>query len=124
MSSVNPVANVENIVMALGRLRGFVALVAARFTRHEAPQNAAALTYTTLLSLVPLMTVMLAVLSAFPVADRVNEVIQDFVFKNFVPASGELLQQYLLEFSAKASRLTGTGAVFLVIVALMMMATI
>ncbi len=92
--------------------------------RHEAPQNAAALTYTTLLSLVPLMTVMLAVLSAFPVADRVNEIIQDFVFKNFVPTSGELLQQYLLEFSAKASSLTGTGAVFLVIVALMMMATI
>ena len=121
---VNPVANVENILTALRRLRGFVALVVARFMRHDAPQNAAALTYTTLLSLVPLMTVMLAVLSAFPVADRVNEIIQDFVFKNFVPASGELLQQYLLEFSAKASRLTGTGAAFLVIVALLMMATI
>jgi membrane protein len=124
VGSVKPVANVENIVMALGRLRGFVALVAARFRRHEALQNAAALTYTTLLSLVPLMTVMLAVLSAFPVADRVNEIVQDFVFKNFVPASGELVQQHLLEFSAKASRLTGTGAAVLVIVALLMMATI
>ena len=48
--------------------------------------------------------------------------IQNFVFENFVPTSGELLQQYLSEFSAKASRLTGAGAGFLVIVALLMRA--
>ena len=47
---------------------------------REALQYAAGLTYTTLLSLVPLMTVTLAVFSAFPVADRVYLLIQDFVF--------------------------------------------
>lgn len=114
----------EQAWLALLQLRGFVALVAQRFARHEAPQNAAALTYTSLLSLVPLMTVTLAVFSAFPVADRVNEMIQDFVFENFVPASSEVLQQYLSEFSSKAARLTGAGAVFLVIVALLMMGNI
>ena len=35
-----------------------------------------------------------------------------------------MLQQYLSEFSAKASRLTGPGAAFLVVVALLMMANI
>lgn len=114
----------SRLATATLQLRGFVALVAQRFARHEAPQNAAALTYTTLLSLVPLMTVTLAVFSAFPVAERVNLVIQDFVFANFVPASSEVLQQYLYEFSQKASHLTGTGAVFLVVVALLMMANI
>jgi membrane protein len=108
----------------LRRLGDFLLLVAQRFLRHEGPQNAAALTYTTLLSLVPLMTVTLAVFSAFPVADRVFEVVQDFVFKNFVPASSEVLQEHLAEFSAKASRLTGLGAVFLLVVALLMMANI
>jgi membrane protein len=108
----------------LRQLGGFLMLVAQRFSRHEGPQNAAALTYTTLLSLVPLMTVTLAVFSAFPVADRVFEVVQGFVFENFVPASSEVLQQYLAEFSAKASRLTGMGAVFLLVVALLMMANI
>lgn len=106
------------------RLGGFLALVVDRFSRHEGLQNAAALTYTTLLSLVPLMTVTLAVFSAFPVADRVYGLIQDFVFQNFVPTSGLLLQQYLSEFSAKASELTGAGAAFLVLVALLMMANI
>lgn len=112
------------LVTALSRLRGFLALVADRFTRHEALQNAAALTYTTLLSLVPLMTVSLAVFSAFPVADRVYLLIQDFVFENFVPTSSDLLQQHLSEFSAKASRLTGAGAGFLLVTALLMMANI
>ena len=50
--------------------------------------------------------------SAFPVADRVYEIVQDFVFDNFVPTSSEVLQQYLSEFSAKASRLTGPGSAF------------
>jgi membrane protein len=122
-ATTHPMLN-QRIWTGVQRLRGFVVLVVQRFTRHEAPQNAAALTYTTLLSLVPLMAVTLAVFSAFPVADRVYQIIQDFVFQNFVPASGELVQQHLSEFSSKASRLTGTGAVFLVIVALLMMANI
>lgn len=102
----------------------FIALLLRRFTLHQGTQNAAALTYTTLLSLVPLMTVMLAVFSAFPIADRVNELIQNFVFENFMPASGDVLHQHLAEFSGKASRLTGIGFAFLVVVALMMMNTI
>ena len=112
------------LLTGVTRLRGFLVLVGDRFLRHEGPQNAAALTYTTLLSLVPLMAVTLAAFSAFPVADRVYELVQDFVFDNFVPTSSEVLQQYLSEFSAKASRLTGPGAAFLVVVALLMMANI
>jgi membrane protein len=106
------------------QLLDFGALVTERFGRHQAMQNAAGLTYTSLLSLVPLMTVTLAIFSAFPVADRVYEMVQDFVFQNFVPTFGEQLQQYLAEFSSKARRLTGAGAAFLVVVALMMMASI
>ena len=124
MSSTLDAMGLARLWTGLRRLSDFLVLVAQRFLRHEGPQNAAALTYTTLLSLVPLMTVTLAVFSAFPVADRVYEVVQDFVFKNFVPASSEVLQEYLAEFSAKASRLTGLGAMFLLVVALLMMANI
>lgn len=108
----------------LVNLGHFVRLLVDRFIVHGGLNNAAALTYTTLLSLVPLMAVSLAVFSAFPVADRVIEAIQDFVFANFVPTSGEVLQQHLQEFSAKATKLTGVGFVFLIVVALMMMESI
>ena len=70
------------------------------------------------------MTVILAVFSAFPIAERVSEAIQDFLFQNFVPTSGEVLRQYLQDFSDKASKLTGAGFAFLIVVALMLMASI
>lgn len=102
----------------------FIHFLFKRFIEDQGLPNAASLTYTTLLSLVPLMTVSLAIFAAFPVSDRVAEQIQNFLFRNFVPASGELLQQYLQQFSQKASRLTGAGFLFLIIVALIMMANI
>lgn len=86
--------------------------------------NAAALAYTTLLALVPLMTVSIAVFAAFPVADRLLEQLQDFVFENFVPAAGAVVQSYLAEFSVKAAKLTGPSFLFLVVTSLLLMASI
>ena len=107
-----------------GRLFGFLRLLVFRFVQDGGLHHTASLTYTTLLSLVPLMTVSLAIFSAFPISERVGAQLQDFLFQNMVPASGEVIRQYLEEFSSKASHMTGTGSVFLVIVAIMMMGTI
>ncbi|MEN8213382.1 MAG: virulence factor BrkB family protein [Pseudomonadota bacterium] len=112
------------IIDAYHKISHFAVLLFSSFCRHLGLQNAASLTYTTLLSLVPLTTVVVAILSAFPVADQMAELIQDFIFDNFVPASGEIVQQYLVEFSTKASRLTGVGFFVLIIVALLMMRNI
>jgi membrane protein len=108
----------------LRRVGRFLRLVSFRFVQDGGLHHTASLTYTTLLSLVPLMTVTLAVFSAFPVSGRVVVQVQDFVFQNFVPASGEVIREYLQDFSQKASRLTGAGTVFLVIVAVLMMGNI
>ena len=108
----------------LRRLAAFVRLLLSRFIADQGLLNAGSLTYTTLLSLVPLMAVSLAIFSAFPVSERVVGEIQDFIFHNFVPASGEVVQRYLQEFSGKASRLSGVGFGFLVLVAVMMMVNI
>ncbi len=102
----------------------FLGLLTARFFKHKGPANAGSLAYTSLLSLVPLMTVVLAVFSAFPVADRVSEVIQHFIFDNFVPASGAAVQGYLEEFSANAGKMSGVGTVALLAVALLLMEAI
>jgi membrane protein len=118
------VAYVEKISVLMQRQWHFLKLLGARFIQDQGLPSTASLTYTTLLSLVPLMTVTLAVFSAFPVSERVAEQVQDFVFANFIPASGEVLQQYFQQFSQKASQLTGAGFAFLVVVALMLMANI
>ncbi|WP_419606259.1 YihY family inner membrane protein, partial [Thiolapillus sp.] len=95
-----------------------------RFVEDGGLERAGSLAYTTLLSLVPLMTVVFAILSAFPIAEKVSDVVQEFIFRNFMPASGEVVHQYLLEFSSKASRLSGVGFLALLVVAVMLMATI
>lgn len=116
-SDTDPLTFAERRVKALA----FIKLLLGGFIRHQGPQNAAALTFASLLSLVPLMAMSLAIFYAFPVADRVQQTIQDFLFANFVPTSGEVLQEHLQAFSAKASKLSGAGFAFLIVVALMMM---
>lgn len=102
----------------------FLYRVIKRFIADGGFERAGSLAYTTLLSLVPLMTVVFAILSAFPIADKVSDIVQSFIFDNFMPSSGEVVHQYLLEFSSKASRLSGVGFLVLLVVAVMLMATI
>ena len=110
--------------MSFQQVRHFFTLLVSRFVADQGLPSAAALTFTTLLSIVPLMTVVLAIFAAFPVGDRVVIQLQDFIFNNFMPASGQVIQEYLNEFSKKAAGMTGPGVAFLVVVALLMMANI
>mgnify|MGYP001828592941 FL=1 len=116
--------DIPRIQVAFRHVLSFMKLLFARFVANHSLQNAAAMTYTTLLSLVPLMAVTIAVFSVFPIADKVSLAVQDFVFENFVPASGDVLQTYLDEFTGKAAAMTGTSFVFLLVVAIMLMASI
>ncbi|MEN8177019.1 MAG: virulence factor BrkB family protein [Pseudomonadota bacterium] len=106
------------------RVKLFNGLLFHHFVKDEGVQHAAALTYTTLLSLVPLMTVMLALFSAFPASEVMAQQIENFIFQNFVPAAGEAVHEHLRNFSSKAARLTGVGFIFLILVALLLMGNI
>ncbi len=110
--------------MGIARLQRFLRFLAGNFRKDHCLRTAASLSYTTLLSLVPLLAVMFSVLSAFPVFEAVVDKIQDYIFQNFVPASGEVVQSYIQQFLQQASRLTGPGIAFLVLVAVMLMDTI
>ncbi len=110
--------------MNFRQVQRFFVLLVSRFVADQGLPTAAALTFTTLLSIVPLMTVVLAIFAAFPVGDRIVIQLQNFIFNNFMPASGEIIHEYLNQFSKNAARMTGPGLVFLVAVALLMMANI
>lgn len=90
----------------------------------QSMQVATALAYTTLLSLVPLAAVVFSFLGALPGFGGFEDDIRDFVFNNFVPAFGETIDEYLNQFAGKAKQLTLTGVLFLLAIALMLMATI
>lgn len=82
------------------------------------------LAYATLLALVPLTAVALAIASAFPTFESAMTQARDFLFSSFVPAARETVEQYIVEFATKASELTATMSIALVVTSLLLMANI
>jgi membrane protein len=100
--------------------------VARRFYEDRGAQLAGSLTFTTLLSIVPLLTVALALSTAFPVFDEAITTLQLFLFENFLPdANGlEAISDQVVAFSEQAGRLTAIGLIFLLVTAVLLMLTI
>ncbi len=112
------------IISKLSELRDFLIFVKKHFTADNCVRTAASLSYTSLLSLVPMMAVMFSTLAAFPVFQGIEHDIEAFIFNNFVPALGQTVQTYMHEFSEKASGLRAVGVCFLFVTVLAMMNTI
>lgn len=99
-------------------------LLALRFDRDHCFRIAAALSYTTLLSLVPLITVLFSAIALFPIGAEWSVVIEDFLFEHFVPAAGDTVRDYLHTFSDQAGKLTTVGLIFLLVSAISLLSTI
>ena len=102
----------------------FISYLMRQFLGNGGVINASALTYTTLFAVVPLMTVSFAMLAAIPSFQGVGEQVQGWVFSNFVPTTGEVIQNYLKDFTNQAQKLTAVGVGFLVVTSIMMMRNI
>jgi len=95
-----------------------------QFYQQRGLQIASSLAYTTLLSLVPLVTVAFVFMENLPMFQDVGTTIQEFVFENFIPSFGNTIWAYLNKFSQQASQLTITGIAILIVIAMMLMSTI
>ncbi len=108
----------------LQQLGSFLLFFAQTYYQHRCLRSAAALCFTTLLSLVPLATVIFMIFTAFPSFQSFASDIQNFIFESFVPTSGNVLQENLTTLIANSFQLTGIGIISLIISALLMMDTI
>ena len=96
-----------------------------RFREDRLGQTAGSLTFTTLIALVPLLTVMLAVFSAFPYFGSFKGALEQFFLQNLVPdAIAKTVLATLNQFAAKANRIGSLGLAILVFTALALMLTI
>lgn len=102
----------------------FLYLLVVRFERNENRKNAAQLTFVTLFAIVPLMTSGYVVLTWLPGTSVFADQFQDFLFRHFVPSSGEAVQGYLHNFSEQARQLTWIGLAILLLSALSLLLTI
>lgn len=99
--------------------------LAQRFREDRLGLTASSLTFTTLIGLVPLVTVTLAVFSAFPMFGRFQSTLQQYLVQSLVPDNiARPVLQALTQFAAKASRLGSAGLVVLGITALALVFTI
>ncbi len=99
--------------------------LAHRFADDRLGQTAGALTFTTLIALVPLLTVALAVVTAFPVFDQFQTVLQRWLVDSLIPeAISRQVLGYLTQFTTKASRLGSFGFAALMVSAVALVLTI
>ena len=92
--------------------------VVRRFAADDCLTIAGSLTFTAMLALVPLMTIVYLGLAVLPEFAVLAEQVERFVFQNFVPSSSAAVQDKLNEFAGRAGDLTTLGLIGLAITAL------
>jgi membrane protein len=111
----------------LGRLATLWAFTRAalwRFIGDGCLAGAGALSYTSLVALVPLTAIALAVLSAFPVFADAREQLLGYVVRGLVPEVGAEVEWWFRYFAGTSARTTTVGILALAVTALLLLATI
>ena len=104
--------------------RGLGGFALRRFKDDASPQAASSLTYTTLLSLVPLLAIAFAIFAAFPAFEGARKQLEVALFTNLVPGIGGEIQGHLTGFLDNAGQLGTVGVVGLGLSALLLLSTI
>ena len=95
-----------------------------RFVRDGCFAASGALSYTTLVSLVPLGVIALGTLSAFPIFSNVRDELLALVFRNFVPEIGEQAAYWFRYFAGSAAQTTAIGVAGIAITGILLLVTV
>ena len=107
------------------RLSILVRIMASRTQELRLGQSAASLSFMSLLAMVPLLTVVLATLTAFPIFKKLQEAVQLVLIENLLPQGfANTIFRYLNQFVTKARTLSLVGIGALVATATVMMLTL
>ncbi|WP_207717680.1 YihY family inner membrane protein [Caenimonas soli] len=99
-----------------------IRLTVRRAREERLAQVAGSLTFTTLLSVVPLLAVSFALFTRFPVFRGAGEAIRAHLLKGLLPADiSRIVLKYLGQFAANTSGLTLVGSLFILATALSML---
>lgn len=96
-----------------------------RLGEDRLPQVAGSLTFTTILSLVPMLTIALALFTAFPLFSTLRASLEAYFIDNLMPKGvANTIVGYLNQFASKSARLSAVGAVALILTSVLTMSTI
>jgi membrane protein len=100
-------------------------LTLKRAREERLPQVAGSLTFTTVLSVVPLLAVSFALLARFPVFGPVRDALNEHLLQVLLPPDiSRAVLRHLQQFAANAGGLTLVGSLFLLATAVLMLLTV
>ncbi len=119
-------AQVQNILRELPKYPAstLVTYVARRFVRDSCASVASALSYTSLLAMVPMMAIGLAMFAAFPAFSGMREQMIRAVLENTAPSLAIMIEDHLQSFIRNAGETTGAGILGLAVTAILLINTI
>lgn len=104
---------------------GLIRLTLRRAREERLPQVAGALSFTTLLSVVPLLAVSLALFAPFPLFGQFEAALEKHLLASLLPPDiARTVLRHLQQFAANAVGLTGAGLLLLVAAAVAMLLTV
>lgn len=98
--------------------------VIRRFSSDRLPRHAAALAFSSLLALAPMMAIALSMFSLFAGTEQLGSSLEDFIYKFLVPAAGDEVRVYLQQFSGQLGSLTVLGLFSFFVTALLLLSNI
>ena len=104
---------------------GLTRLALRRARDERLAQVAGSLTFTTVLSVVPLLAVSFALVTRFPVFRKLHEALQQHLLRNLLPEDiSRTVLKHLGQFAANAGGLTLVGFLFVLAAAVMLLLTV
>jgi len=125
LTKVTEVGLLSRVRLDLDTLKRLARFAAQRSGEDRIAQVAGSLTFTTLLSVVPLATVAFALFTAFPIFARFQMSLQGFLADHLMPSQiNDQIFLYLNQFASKAKGLTTMGMIILFVTSVMTMMTV
>lgn len=105
--------------------RDLVRFARRRLTEEKLPQVAGSLTFTTTLAIVPLLTIVLAVFTTFPMFGKLRTALDNYFVQMLMPrAIANTITSNLTQFASKATGLSAVGGIALVFTSVALIGTI
>ncbi|MBC7405751.1 MAG: YihY family inner membrane protein [Cytophaga sp.] len=107
------------------KLRNLFSFANKRLQEVRLPEVAGSLTFTTVLALVPMLTIALAIFTAFPLFNSFRTSLEAYFIQSLMPKGiSNTILGYLTQFATKATRLSAVGGVALIVTAVTTMSMI
>lgn len=101
-----------------GRVLAYPVYLSKRVGSDEIDVLSSSLSYTTIMSLIPVLAVLLSVFSISPSFSSYRDEMMNYILHNMMPQIGDVLKENINSFIANASKTTAVGVGTLIIIAL------